>query len=149
VSISALNPVLSSALYGTHKSRSAETSPDLTAAKSDGSTAGTSDTALTGTATASLSAETQGAITYGLNDLPCISMTEIRQRAMAAYDTDKNGTIDDQEWQAYTDIGRKAGLGDAKPLDFRTYDPSAQSAQVFTGGLTVLPYEPASADAVS
>ncbi|GAA0582998.1 hypothetical protein [Rhizomicrobium electricum] len=147
MSISALNPVFSSALYGTHKSKSAETSSDPTAIKTDGSAGSASDTALTGTTTAGLSAETQGAITYGLNDLPCISMTEIRQRAMAAYDSDNNGTIDDQEWQAYTDIGRKAGLGDAKPLDFRVYDPSAQSTQVFTGGLTVLPYEPASTDA--
>jgi hypothetical protein len=148
MSISALDPVLASALARTRQTAAAPEAalaktPDTTAAGPDEAVAGTG---MTGSTTATVSADTQGAV-LSLKDLPSISISEIRKRLFDAYDTDKNGTVDDSEWQNYSDIAQKAGLGDAKPLDFREYDPNAVSQQQYAfESITVLPYQKPAAD---
>lgn len=152
MSIGALDPVLSSALAkARHTTAAAETAPEASIANTaDAKTAAAADavtgTGMTGDTTAAVSPETQGAV-LNLKDLPSISITEIRKRLFDAYDTDKNGTVDDQEWQNYNDIAQKVGLGDAKPLDFRQYDPNAVSKQVYAfDSITVVPTPAADSD---
>jgi hypothetical protein len=152
MSIGALDPVLASVLARTRQTSAvAETASDPSAAEtSDAKSAETAKavagTGMTGSTTAAVSPDTQGAV-LNLKDLPSISITEIRQRLFDAYDTDKNGTVDDAEYQHYVDANSKFGTGDAKPLDFRGYDPTNVSQQKYAfDSITVLPYQPADSD---
>lgn len=150
MSIGALDPVLASALAKTRQTTAAaETAPDPTAAEtSDAKSAAkaVAGTGMTGDTKAAVSPDTQGAV-LNLKDLPSISITEIRKRLFDAYDTDKNGTVDESEYQRYVDINSKFGTGDAKALDFRNYDPNAVPQQKYEfDSITVLPYQAPAAD---
>ncbi len=152
MSIGALDPVLASALARTRQTAAAaETAPDPTAtgtsdAKTAAATEAVAGTGMTGSTTAAVSPDTQGAI-LSLKDLPSISITEIRKRLFDAYDTDQNGTVDDSEYQRYADTNSKFATGDAKPLDFRDYDPAKVSQQKYAfDSITVLPYQTADSD---
>lgn len=147
MSIGALDPVLASALAKTRQTvAAAETAPDPTAAetsdtKSAKAAEAVAGTGMTGDTTAAVSPDTQGAV-LNLKDMRSISITEIRKRLFDAYDTDKNGSVDDSEYQHYVDATSKFGTGDAKPLDFRDDDPAKVSQQKYAfDSITVLPYQ--------
>jgi hypothetical protein len=141
MSIGALDPVLASALATTRPAAAAASAASL--AKPSDPTTAVAGTGMTGSTSAAVSPDTQGAI-VNLKDLPSISITEIRQRLFDAYDTDKNGAVDDAEYQHYVDANSKFATGDAKPLDFRAGDPNAASQQQYAfDSITVLPYQAA------
>jgi hypothetical protein len=151
MSIGALDPVLASVLAKTRQTTAAETAPEAIVAETSGAKSAkaaeaVAGTGMTGSTTAAVSPDTQGAV-INLKDLPSFSITEIRQRLFDAYDTDKNGTVDDAEYQHYVDANSKFATGDAKPLDFRGYDPANVSQQKYAfDSITVLPYQAADSD---
>jgi hypothetical protein len=134
MTISALNPVLASIMGVVRKNTPAAEMPADTTSPPDPEAC---DTALTGSTSGQLSADTKTTLLSYQEDQPAISLKSIRQMLFERYDSDQNGTIDDNEWQQYLGQTHKLMESDGQPVDFRNYDPAAQSQQVYPTKITL------------
>jgi hypothetical protein len=131
MSIGALDPVLASALAKTRQTTAAETAPDASAAEtSDAQSAKAAEavagTGMTGSTAGQLCTKNKTVLLSFQEDQPPLQLKSIRQTLFEQFDTDKNGAIDDAEWQHYLDWDHKL-MDNGHPLDFRDYDPATDT----------------------